>query len=294
MDRIELFPYAKVNLTLEVGPLMAEGYHEIDSIAQVIDLADRLVIEKADVGVVEVEADAPGVPSGPDNLVHKACTAFFATTGVQGGSRCRIAKTIPAQAGLGGGSSDAAAAVVGLDALYGTGLKLDELARLSAQVGSDAAMFVYGGTVRMRGRGEIVEPLPDAPALDLVIVRPSVGVSTAWAYAELDKQSSERALCGTGETYTAVMSGDKAALLSNLRNDFEPVVLSAFPEIREAYERLGSCGADAVLLCGSGSSVFGVFESRERAGVVADLLRPEFPTVLATRTLSRRESKAVS
>ncbi len=292
MDRIELIPHAKVNLTLEVGPLMADGYHEIDSIAQVIDLADRLVIEKAAAGVLEVVADAPGVPSGPGNLVYRACTAFFATTGVQGGARCRIAKAIPAQAGLGGGSSDAAAALVGLDALYGTGLPLDELGRLSAQVGSDAAMFVYGGTVRMRGRGEIVEPMPDAPELDLVIVRPSVGVSTAWAYAELDKQPRGRILGATGEAYSAVTSGDKAALLRNLRNDFEPVVLGAFPEIREAHERLGACGADAMLLCGSGSAVFGVYGSREQAGAVADLLRPEFPTVFATRTLSRTESKA--
>lgn len=293
MDRIELVSYAKINLTLEVLAKREDGFHEIDSVVQIIDLSDRLSISRAPGGVIEVSADAPGVPSGEANLVYRACEVFFASTGITGGAVCALEKRIPAQAGLGGGSGDAAAAVVGLDRLYGAGLPIERLAEIAGKVGSDAPLFVCAGTVRMRGRGERVEPLPDAPELQLVVVKPDVGVSTAWAYSELDRVPPERSSGAGDRAERAVRARDREGLIRGLSNDFDAVVSSAHPEISDAKRRLVDAGARSVLLCGSGSAVFGAFDSRYDAGRAAEIVSRLFRNVYVSRTLTRAESQGV-
>lgn len=289
-NRVTLLSYAKVNLTLEVSRLRPDGFHDIDSIAQIIGLTDQLVVERADDGVIEVVTERGDAPSGKDNTVHKACEVFFAATGIRGGARCILAKSIPAQAGLGGGSGNAAAGIAGLSRLYACDLSVNGMAAMAARVGSDAALFVHGGTIRMRGRGEQVEPLPDAPELHLVVVKPELGVSTAWAYGELDKSDRNRAECRSDAAERAIRSGDRAALIECLANDFDPVVTAAFPEIGRAKQLLRGAGAEAAMLCGSGSAVFGVFESAEAARLAGDGLKGEFAHIFVTRTLSRSES----
>lgn len=291
-NRIALLSYAKINLTLEVSHLRQDGFHDIDSIAQIIDLSDEVVVEKADEGVVEVVVAHGDAPAGRGNTVYKACEAFLSATGVRGGARCVLAKSIPAQAGLGGGSGNAATAIAGLSRLYRCTLSADEMAAIAAEVGSDAALFVHGGTIRMRGRGELVEPLPDAPGLHLVVVKPEVGVSTAWAYAELDK-SDRKPAERSDAAERAIRSGDRAALIASLANDFDPVVSSSFAEIERAKSMLREAGAEAAMLSGSGSAVFGVFESDDRAKLAGDRLRGEFAHVFVTKTLSRSESALV-
>ena len=293
MDRVEIVSPAKVNLTLEVGARRADGYHEIDSVAQVIDLVDRLALEKARAGVIEVAIECGDAPGGSENLVYRACEAFLQATGIRGGARFRLAKRIPAQAGLGGGSGNAAAAVVGLDRLYETGLSREELCAIAASVGSDAGLFVHGGTVRMRGRGDVIEPLPDAPELELVVVKPDVGVSTAWAYGELDATPARNPRGASDRAQQAVQAGDRDGLVDSLSNDFDPVVLRAFGEISEAKAFLCGAGARRALLCGSGSAVFGVFGSHEDAELAAESAQRRFSHVFLTRTLSRAESSGV-
>jgi len=273
MKILELASYAKINLTLEVFDKRLDGYHEIDSIVQVIDLSDRLYISKEEPGVIDIEVDKPQVPSGPENSVYRACEVFFQAVGISGGAKCRIAKRIPTQAGLGGGSGNAAAALIALNKLYETGLTESELVELGSRIGSDVPLFIVGGTVRMRGRGELVESLPDAPKLHFVIVKPEVDVSTAWAYAELDRQPER---CPAGASYkaeSAIRLGDRNALIRSLWNDFDPVVSTAIPEVRNARCTLEEVGAEKSMLCGSGSAVFGVFESAESANSAATQLR---------------------
>lgn len=289
-NRITLLSYAKVNLTLEVSRLRPDGFHDIDSIAQIIGLTDELVIERAGEGAIEVATERGDAPSGKDNTVYKACEAFFDATGVKGGARCFLTKNIPAQAGLGGGSGNAAAAIAGLSRLYGCDHGANEMAAMAAKVGSDAALFVYGGTIRMRGRGEQVAPLPDAPEMHLVVVKPEVGVSTAWAYAELDKSERERAQGASDAVERAIRSGDKTALIECLANDFDPVVTASFAEIDAAKRMLREAGAEAAMLSGSGSALFGVFESAEAARLAGERLTGKFAHVFVTRTLSRKES----
>lgn len=293
MDRIKLLSYAKINLTLEVSSLRPDGYHDIDSVVQIIDLSDELDVVKAEPGVVEVTVVFGDAPSGPGNSVYKACREFFTATGISGGARCALEKRIPSQAGLGGGSGNAAAAISALNKLYDAGLNSGEMAAIAAKVGSDAPLFIYGGTLRMRGRGERIEPLPDAPTLHLVVVKPDVGVSTAWAYSELDKAGRSRAADTSDRAESAIRSGDRAKLLGSLSNDFGPSVCSAFGQIAVARQALTDAGADRVLLCGSGSAVFGAFDTERAAKAAAFGIRSEFARVFVTRTLARHESLPV-
>lgn len=293
MREITLASYAKVNLTLEVCDRRADGFHDIDSVVQVIDIRDEITVREAPDGVIEVTTDAPGVPSGPGNLVYKACEAFIRATGLRVGARFDLRKRIPAQAGLGGGSGNAAAAVASMDRLYECGLGEAELARIAASVGSDAALFITGGTVRMRGRGDLIDPLPDAPEMHIVVVRPDTGVSTAWAYAELDRRGHRPSSAASDLAEKAVRAGDKQALLRALSNDFDAVVCETLAEVRWAKDSLLDCGARAALLAGSGSAVFGVFGSASLAEDAAEQLRDSFPYALATHGLTRRESRLV-
>jgi len=275
MTKIEQLSHAKINLTLEVSSLRSDGYHDLDSVVQLIDLADEMTIAEAPPGVIEVSAQAAGVPSGPENLVYRACKVFFEITGIRGGARCRISKNIPAQAGMGGGSGNAAAAILGLDKLYGTGMDTAPLVSLASKVGSDVALFICSGTVRMRGRGDMVDAIPDAPEFHTVIIKPKRGVSTAWAYVELDKRP-ELALTGASEAAEqAIRSGDRQGLVAAMMNDFDPVVATAFPEIAAAKRFLVEVGAKTALLCGSGSAVFGLFDTKDEAEAAAERARAQ-------------------
>lgn len=290
MDDIWLTSYAKINFTLEVSTRRPDGYHDIDSVTQVIDISDELILSRAEKGVLEVVTDSKYIPSGKENLVYRACEAFFKSTGIHAGVRCKLNKNIPAQAGLGGGSGNVAAAVAGLNRLFDCNLPIEKIAEITSSVSSDTALFVYGGTARMRGRGELVEKLPDAPTLHLVIIKPSTGVSTPWAYTELDKRNERYSAGMSNKAEQAIRQENRSLLISALSNDFDPVISTAFAQIREAKEALSRAGAEAAMLCGSGSAVFGVFPSRERAELAAESLRDKFPYIIPTRTLTRKES----
>jgi 4-diphosphocytidyl-2-C-methyl-D-erythritol kinase len=287
-DSVKLLSRAKINLTLDVSRLRPDGFHEIDSVVSVIDLCDEIVVTKARRGI-EVAVQSGDAPAGAGNLVYRAAEVFFKEVAIDGGAHFVLRKQVPAQAGLGGGSANAAAAIAALNRIYDTGLSQAEMCAMAARVGSDAALFIIGGTARMRGRGEIVEPLPDAPELDLVMVKPEAGVSTVWAYAQLDRRDR---VCGRGSDRAeeAVRSGDRAALLEALANDFDAVLSAAIPEIAQARQALLDAGAKKAVLCGSGSAVFGVFESKDTARRAAKELRARFACVFACRTLSRAES----
>ncbi len=292
METLELASYAKINLTLEVLGKRPDGYHNIDSVVQVIDLSDSLYISKAEPGMIDVKVDLPEVPSGPKNSVYRACEVFFRAVGISGGAKCQITKRIPIQAGLGGGSGNAATALIALNRLYGTALNESKLVELGAIVGSDVPLFIVDGTVRMRGRGEIVEALPDAPQLYFVIVKPKANVLTAWAYSELDKQPKHRSVGASTIAERAIRRGDRNALIRCLYNDFEPVVAAAISEVRFIQCALEEVGAERAMLCGSGSAVFGVFESAESAEFAATQLRSRYGDVFSATNVSTKRLRS--
>ena len=251
--------HAKVNLTLEVLGKRPDGYHEIRSVFRRLALHDILRIDPA--AALSVVCDVPGL-DGPGNLAFRAGLLLQQETGHTGGARIAIAKAIPVAAGLGGGSSDAAAALRGLDALWGTALAADRLASLAARLGSDVPFFLLGGTALGSGRGEILQPLPDLPDCPVLLVRPPVAVSTAAVYGAV-----------TAADYgDGAISARLAALLPGtvperwpLANDLQPVTCRLYPVVAEVLDALHGWGALQTQMCGSGPTCFGLYNAEHAA-----------------------------
>jgi 4-diphosphocytidyl-2-C-methyl-D-erythritol kinase len=263
---------AKVNLTLDVGARRPDGYHEIDSVVAVLARpADevRVTPRSGARGVRLICKDAT-LPKDDRNHAVRAAQLFLdrflpdepVTVYV------RLAKRLPKEAGLGGGSSDAAAVLRALTELYPGRAETSALRELSAQIGCDVPLFLAGiGLVRVRGRGEIAEPLPSAlPPLHGVLVKPGVGMPTADAYRLLDGTANRPPGRATPRLLAALRDGvDAAELSACLSNDFEGVILPHFPAVAAAHRAVTEAGAVRALLCGSGSAVFGLARDRENA-----------------------------
>lgn len=274
--------YAKINLTLEVGALRPDGYHEVTSVMQTIGLADTLLISVASAGIA-VSCDAPDVPAGEGNLAYQAL-ALLAPL-LPGGVRLDINKRIPRAAGLGGGSSDAAAALRGANALYNLGLSEPELLAAAARVGSDVPFFILGGTVLAEGRGELVTRLPSLPVFWLVLVKPGFGVKTGDVY-RLYRKGENKAR--TPRLLKAMEAGNREDIISALGNDLEGVTCTLHPEVAALKERLLELGAARAVMAGSGPTVYGVFPGEAEARLTAGKLKKEMPEadVFWTRTVS--------
>ena len=263
MNSITYHAPAKINLTLDVGLRRADGYHEIRSVMQTIALHDALdaALTPGQPGVfLEVAGkEATGVPADEANLVHKAAVRLQKIAAARGqmpgsesGIHIRLHKRIPSQAGLGGGSSDAMAALLAVNALLGLALSHTRLCEIGAALGADVPFFFFGGTALAEGLGEKITPLPSlAPDWPLVVVKPDAGVSTAAAYAALDAASDRQ----RGAATERWLEGDQA-----LHNDFESVVFPAYPSVAAAHALLSQTAEPAEsfrpLLCGSGSALF--------------------------------------
>ncbi len=280
----------KVNLTLDVGLPRPDGFHDIDSVVAVFappadDITVRLT-PGATPGVLLICKHVPdGFPKGPENLAHRAATAFGEQFKIPGRIFIKLDKRIPLQAGLGGGSSDAAAVLLALNRLTGVATA-EQLAEIAASLGSDVPLFLQEGRpVRMRGRGERVETLPHPlPTLYGVLVKPDVGVPTGPAYAALDALPNRTPSASTARFLDALAKGTGVRKLASLlHNDFEETILDAYPEVSRAHKAVKEAGALRALLSGSGSAIFGLAESRDHARTLVKNLCGEFPWVrLAT------------
>lgn len=247
---------AKLNLYLDVLARRPDGYHEIDTIIQSIDLYDDLTIEPGP--GLTLACDDPRLPCDETNLVLRAAAALREATGHRGGAHFRLAKRIPSQAGLGGGSSDAAGALAGLDRLWGLGLSTEELSRIAAAVGSDVPFFLHGGTARCRGRGEQVEPLPLTGEYCYVVLCPPARVSTAEAYGKLHLPLTP-APVRASMLAASLIGGDLVGAGRGLYNRLEASAFGMHEALREAKSRLTASGQFVgVSMTGSGSAFFGL------------------------------------
>ncbi len=278
--------FAKVNLALAVLGKRTDGYHEIQTVFQTIDLSDEL--EFRDSPQLELQCeDLPGLLE-EENLVWKAARLLSAGNTAKQGASITLRKRIPAGAGLGGGSSNAAATLLGLRRFWEMEDSGPDLWPLAGELGSDISFFLSGGTAFGSGRGEKIQPLADSPSHSLVVVFPGVQVSTAEAYRSLNL-----ALTSSLEDHRIqrfigqVQAG--TSFLTGIFNDFEASILAAYPPIREAKRFLEERGATATLLSGSGSSVFGFFSDEESAFAVSREVPRETWRVFPAKTLSRAE-----
>ncbi|HQZ39728.1 MAG TPA: 4-(cytidine 5'-diphospho)-2-C-methyl-D-erythritol kinase [Vicinamibacterales bacterium] len=283
---------AKVNLDLRVLGLRPDGYHDLRTVFQSIALADTVTLRTTR-GPFELTCDDPGVPTDRRNLVWKAASLLWRLARLGRGQprnvAIHLAKRIPAAAGLGGGSADAAVTLAGLNRLWRLGLDETSLSRVASRVGADVPFLLVGGTALGLGRGDDIYPLADLPQVHVVILRPGFGVSTVEAYRWYDEDARRPGRSRRSAPLRRATPPRWPAWAASLGNDLQLSVVRHHPTIGRIRQALVEAGAVTALMSGSGSAVFGLFERAEAARRTArDLARPGWMAV-ATRTVTRGE-----
>lgn len=307
--------FAKINLGLYIGPLQRSGFHALRTIYQTIALSDTIKVSVAAGAGIEIRCKDPHVPTDESNTCWRVADRILRTLKRRGKVTIQIDKKLPVQGGLGAGSSNAIATMMALERELGAALAPDDRLSIATAVGSDLPLFLVGGTVLGIGRGEEVFPLADLPEAPLVIVSPTTGVSTPKAFAdwdELARKSPELTgsdgtarIDGFSHSVFAWLTGSTAGVPSKtgdraetplldlvragIENDFERVVFPQYPELREVKRILERQGAKYASLSGSGSALFGVFESDVAASTAAERMTSDGHRAIATRTLSRKQ-----
>lgn len=269
---------AKVNLRLRVVGKRRDGYHLLDTIIVPVSLFDEIEISrertlknKASALRLKVSCRHPLVPTGEENLVYRAARLLLEKKKLRDGVAIRIRKNIPVGGGLGGGSSDAAATLRGLNRVFRLGCSVKELAVIAKSLGADAPFFLYNRPMRARGIGDNLRPLGPLPRLWLVILYPGFPVSTRWVYRNFSATLTKPIV----NTSISALSGSPAELQNFLVNDLESVAIARYPRIGFLKKKLIQTGAAGALMSGSGSSVFGIFTSRRKAKQALSRLRKE-------------------
>ncbi len=262
-----------MNLSLRVLGKRSDGYHLLDTVMVPVGLYDEIEITKLKLGKVglSVTCDHPLVPSGKRNLAYQAASLLLGEKGIHDPVRIHIRKRIPVGGGLGGGSSDAAATLKGIDRLFRLGCKRREILSLAASLGADIPFFVYGRPARAHGIGNLLRHIPSFPRLWMVILYPGFPVSTRWVYQNLAFKLTK----SIENTSINVPLKGPEELKRFLVNDLEKVTIRRYPRIAFLKERLIQEGAAGALMSGSGSSVFGIFLARQRAREAFRRLRKE-------------------
>jgi 4-diphosphocytidyl-2-C-methyl-D-erythritol kinase len=281
---LRLPAFAKINLCLHVLGRQPDGYHELRTIFQSISLHDTLSLSLVSSPGSRLETTDASLPSGPLNLVYRALEAIRGEIGMRGGIHARLEKRIPIARGLGGGSSDAAAALIGALRLTSKKLPLERLMAIAASLGADVPFFLFGGRALATNRGDEIYPLPNAPKRSILVVSPKgIGVSTKEAYQWVSQELTNRPKPPNIWGFCALCWSRSGAL----SNDFEGPVFSRHPRLGEIRAGLLKRGAADAALAGSGSAVFGVFQNPAQARRAARAF-PE-DSVFVAETLSREE-----
>ncbi len=277
---------AKINLSLDVLHKRVDGFHEVEMIMTTIDLADRLELTLLEQEDIKIISHNRFVPDDQRNLAYQAALLLKERFQVKKGVAITIEKAIPVAAGLAGGSSDAAAVLRGLNKLWGLGLSLDELAVIGAEIGSDVSFCVYGGTALATGRGEVIKELPAAPTCWVILAKPFIGVSTADVYRRLQLDGVNHPK--TKEMIQAIEAGSYGQVCGLVGNVLEDVTFRLHPEVAQIKEQIRRFGADAVLMSGSGPTVFGLVRHDSRMQRIYNGLRGFCDQVFAVRMLGER------
>jgi len=302
MKSIIVYAPAKVNIVLRVLGRRADGYHDLFMIMEKLSLADELLLEEIPFGTeIAIEGESDVGMASEKNLAYRAAELFRKEIGEKQGIRIHLKKRIPIAAGLGGGSSDAAAVLRGLNRLWQKGLNSNELGILGAKLGGDVPFFCFDGPAIVEGIGDRVTTIPNLPNLFLLLINPGVAVSTSWVYQEYDRLlgglkshvSGHRSLELTPNVKDASNCGllkGFCNVISSLENDLEDVTLAVYPEVREIRDFLISQGADGALMSGSGPTVFGMFENAKARDKVLGHISNKNWKVFATDNIRDPES----
>ena len=275
--------FAKLNLTLDVLGKREDGYHDLRSVMQTVSVRDDIEIDVGTGKPWALHCSAEGIPTDETNLAWKAAKVYLDAIGQDpDGLEIRITKRIPSQAGMGGGSADAAAVLRALNRHYGSRLSILALAELGAQVGSDVPFCTVCGTAMVEGRGERLRKLPDMPDCFFVICKPEFSISTPELYRKLDQREIPKRPDNQAME-SALIAGDLGRVCQNIYNVFDPVVTEEHLELNYIKSIFNSYGSVAQQMTGSGSAVFAIVESFEYAAVICNMLKDNYPQVFIAK-----------
>ncbi len=272
MEKIKKKSHAKINLTLKIAGRREDGYHELDMIFLELELADEIGIRKIPEGI-RLSCSDVSLPTDEGNLAYRAARLMIQEYNIGSGVDITIEKKIPAQAGLGGGSSNAACVLNCLNELFELDRSDEELERIAVRLGADVPFFIKGGLARARGIGEELEDLGAFPEWPILIVKPDVSVSTPWAYRAFDEMKKTDRPIDPEKAVKALQAGNLSEFAGTIGNDLEAPVIREFPVIGEIKKKMTEHGAAAALMTGRGSAVFGLFESKEKAAACAAAMK---------------------
>ena len=284
-EKITIEAHAKINLTLDVTGKLPNGYHTVQMVMQSIGLCDKVTLAKTGSAQITMACDRAGLSAGEDNLAIRAARLFCAETGLQsGGVEIFLEKHIPMQAGMAGGSADAAAVLLGMNTLFETGCSIDALCAMGVKLGADVPYCIRGGTMLAEGIGEVLSPLPSMPRCTVLICKPPVGVPTPEVYRAIDAAPIAEHP-DTQAMIDALRDRDLHRIGSLLCNVMEPVTAGRYPVITEIRETMLQNGALGARMSGSGSAVFGLYENPEDAEKAYRILSGRFEEVFLTETV---------
>ena len=284
-EKITIEAHAKINLTLDVTGKLPNGYHTVQMVMQSIGLCDKVTLAKTGSAQITMACDRAGLSAGEDNLAIRAARLFCAETGLQsGGVEIFLEKHIPMQAGMAGGSADAAAVLLGMNTLFETGCSIDALCAMGVKLGADVPYCIRGGTMLAEGIGEVLSPLPSMPRCTVLICKPPVGVPTPEVYRAIDAAPIGEHP-DTQAMIDALRDRDLHRIGSLLCNVMEPVTAGRYPVITEIRETMLQNGALGARMSGSGSAVFGLYENPEDAEKAYRILSGRFEEVFLTETV---------
>lgn len=273
-DEINLRAYGKINLGLDVTGKRPDGYHEVRMIMQNVSLYDSVQIRMRRAPGIGMQTNLPFLPTGPDNLACRAAKLLMDEFGIEDGLFISLYKKIPVSAGMAGGSSDAAAVLVGVNRMFRLGLSKRELMERGVKLGADVPYCIMRGTALAEGIGEQLTPVPSMPECHLLLAKPPVSVSTKFVYGNL-KADSLPFHPDIDGILDGLERGDLAGIASCLGNVLETVTIPAYPQIQDIKDRMKENGALAALMSGSGPTVFGIFTENGAAEKAGERIRSE-------------------
>ena len=281
---------AKINLGLDILGKRDDGYHEVRMLMQTIQMYDLLDIRRKSSPGITLTTNLLYVPSDERNLVYKAAKFLMDEFDIQEGISMKLTKSIPVAAGMAGGSSDAAAAFVGVNKMFHLGLSEQELMERAVQIGADVPYCIMRGTALAEGIGEKLTRLPQLPKCYILVGKPAVNVSTKLAYENLDLQNMG-AHPDIDGMISDIENGDLYTMVSRMGNVFEPGIIGKYPVIQEIKDLMEAHGALKAMMSGSGPTVFGIFDDKNKMKAAARVLRSSHlaKTVFATEVFNRKD-----
>ena len=285
MKEVKIDSYSKINLTLNILAKRQDGYHNIETIMQSINLADRIFIKGEKEGI-KIKCNHPLVPVDTQSLTYRSAEKILKRYRITKGVKIEIDKKIPLASGMAGGSANSASILIGINKLFALNLSNEDLRGMGEELGMDVPFCIQNGTALAYHRGEKVTPLsPVNPPLWIIIINPGFEIPTKWAYNNLDLSLIKKEKNNTKTMLEALKEGEARGIAKNLFNSFEELIIRKYPEIGKIKDRLIEEGVLGALMSGSGPTVFGIAQNKEQALKIYKKLKSEYKSIWAVHTI---------